>query len=255
MPMDMPPQQVVEYRIETPAKQSPSDFMSKAAMFIGMNRSNSEIQKPIAFVAADQLPEIDLSSKAMTQADRQGMAIAVRANSSGTLANTGVKMPDSYIAQRIHTASNMARLNAQNNASGVTKAQVQSVRCEIVGLVLDKRAGAYIKGGEQAAAKSRAALAKTDIEACKPTMREQAAQLAKGAPQHNTTPKGLASTAKQPIKLDLKAPARVSLNLKAPEKISINPAPKTKIALNLKGPSSGNHLAAQYATQKGGRGL
>jgi hypothetical protein len=275
MPMDMPPTQVVEYRIQDAGVGAPADFMSKAARFLGSERAGSSEAtgpNPHRVQASSLLPKIDPGSRSLTEAERHALVKTMDAVSERRLATTGLVMPKGYVAERIRTAMQQSRLEEKvTHGYAYTQQEAKAYRCQVVATVMDKRAGAYVHGGEKAAAASRAALSKDDLEACKPSLSLQAA---KAADARSISLMASATSAKSAIRsIGMDAgrngkvgiePVRSSLTQVDPEHsrmTRVDPAPSKRFRLDLKGPSprgGEDHAAVGLAqaamARSGGRG-
>lgn len=178
MPMDMPPQQVVEYRIAPAKAEAPKTIAQQVARFIGTERIRTEQKAGVtigSFDAAQKLPPMDFSSPKLRTSERLAIAMVMRASERGRLGSAGVTMPDGYVARRMGAAIMTARLAERSQAGlEVTAKQIDAVRCRLVAVVMDPRASDYVKGGERTAAASREALSKGDVELCRPSIMAQA---------------------------------------------------------------------------------
>lgn len=260
--MDMPPQQVVEYRIQAPTPGRNSAIRGVSEFLSGAESQAPQLLRDGA-IRNSALPQLDLSSKALTQGDREGLLVAARANGRGTLGNTGVVMPQGYVAERIRTAMQLARL--QDRRDPVADGEARAFRCAVVANLMDRRAGAYVKGGERAAAEARASVPKSVLADCR-GVAGQAARLAsdgatpmvkidgritKGAAPAAIAP---AMARKAPVRLDLASSGRTRIDPQPSVRVRIDPTPSTKVRLDLKGPSKGVEVAAMAAHVAGGRG-
>lgn len=123
-----------------------------------------------------------------------------------------------------------------------------AARCRLVAVAMDKRAGAYLKGGEATAREARATIPKEALEECKAVAAKAREGQRAAAPQRisinpqvsqqKTAAPQVRLAVQQPakVRLDLPAPQRIRLDLKAPERIAINPKPLAQaqqVRLNL----------------------
>lgn len=181
MPMDMPPQQVVEYRIAPARAEAPKSIHAQVARFLGAERIRAEEKSGItigSFDAAQKLPPMDFSSTKLKETERLAISKVLDASQRGVMGSVSVDMPDGYVARRMAAAVMTARIAERSQAGGrVTAKQIDAVRCSLVAVVMDPRAADYVKGGERTAAASRAALTAGDVELCQPTLVAQAARL------------------------------------------------------------------------------
>lgn len=194
MPMDMPPRQVVEYKVAPMPAEARDDVVSQVARFLGSERIGPDRRSGItisSFDAAQRLPAMDFRSKALTQPERRGMAAVLDASRAKGLETASFSMPDGYVARRMAAGIMAARLahRSQTGAS-VTPAQIEAVRCRLVAAVMDPRAGRYVLGGERAAAASRASLTRGDVEVCRTELSAQAARLRSERSPVGASPKG-----------------------------------------------------------------
>ena len=252
MPMDMPPQQVVEYRIQAPTPGRDSAIRGVSGFLSGAESQAPQLLRDGA-IRNSALPQIDLSSKALTQGDREGLLVAARANGRGTLGNTGVVMPEGYVAERIRTAMRLARL--QDRRDAVADAEARAFRCSVVANLMDRRAGAYVKGGERAAAEARASVPKSVVAECR-GVAGQAARIAADGAGRMTKIDGRITKGEVPAPIApvvvAKAPVRLDF---APKRLTrIDPQPTPRVRIDLKGPSKGVEVAAMAAHVAGGRG-
>lgn len=262
MPMDMPPQQVVEYRIQAPTPARDSAIRGVSGFLSGAESQAPQLLRDGA-IRNSALPQIDLSSKALTQGDREGLLVAARANGRGTLGSTGVVMPEGYVAERIRTAMRLARL--QDRRDPVADAEARAFRCAVVANLMDRRAGAYVKGGERAAAEARASVPRSVQAECRGVAGQAARLSTDGVPSmvriDGRMTKGVKPVSAAPV-VEEKAPVRVDpkpvrLTRIDPEpsvRVRIDPTPSKKVRLDLKGPSHGLEIASVASHVAGGRG-
>jgi hypothetical protein len=217
VPMDMPPQQVVEYRVAPVKAEAPKSIHQQVARFLGAERIRAEQKAGItigSFDAARKLPPMDFSSPKLTQAERQGVAMVLDASQANRLGSAGVTMKDGYVARRMGAAVLTARLAERSQAGyEVSAKQIDAVRCRLVAVVMDPRAADYVKGGERAAAASRAALSKGDVELCRPSIEAQARRIS--AERRSVSPTATGA-----------APARTSATPVAERLAAVSVSPK-----------------------------
>lgn len=184
MPMDVPPQRPAHYAVAPVPADAAADIHAQVARFLGAERVRAERRSGLtigSFDAARTTPPMDLSSPRLTPSDRAGISKVLQASREGRVASAVVPSPDGYVARRMGAAIMAARI-AERSQSGrdVSASQIDAVRCRLVAVVMDPRAGGYVKGGERAAEASRAALSKGDVERCTPSLADQAARLSAG---------------------------------------------------------------------------
>ena len=268
MPIDIPPQAPATYVVAPAKAEAGSGIHAQVARFLGAERIRAEQKAGItigSFDAARKLPPLDLKSPKLTQAERQGMASVLEASQSGRLGVTGVSMPDGYIARRMGAAVLTARM-AERSQSGheVSAKAIDAVRCRLVAVVMDPRAADYVKGGEKAAAASRAALSKGDVERCAPSLAEQAALLSSQRVGIDPSASRSMSGARTPVapieqrlavvSVSPKGSARVSIDPTPSKRVSVMPTGSKRVSLDLTG---GPGVDAQAAALKArtGRGI
>jgi hypothetical protein len=262
----MPPQTPATYVVAPAKAQAGSGIHAQVARFLGAERIRAEQKAGItigSFDAARKLPPLDLKSPKLTQAERQGMAAVVEASQGGRLGTTGVSMPDGYIARRMGAAVLTARLADRSQAGHEVSARaIDAVRCRLVAVVMDPRAADYVKGGERAAAASRAALSKGDVERCSPTIAEQAARLSSqrvgidpSAPRSTVgTRTSVVPVAQRmaAVSVSPKGSSRVSIDPTSSKRVSVMPTGSKKVSLDLTGGPGVDALAvARKATGRG----
>lgn len=248
MPMDMPPQYHIEQSVQTVDRGVMSSLSNaKKAM---VEYVSSFAQKPSLTESA--LPAIDVKSKALTREDRLAMVEGMRANRSGTL-DKGVSAPNSYVGDRLRLASGYAKAHDAIRLGTASETDLKALRCRMIGVAMDKRAGAYLQGGEPAAAKARASISQDDLKKCREAAEKAMARLEK-SPSVGVTPQRLAQSSERrvgvspeanmrpvrinldekrvrinlsekPIRINLQPQPRINLDLKAQERIAIDPKP------------------------------
>jgi len=276
MAMDMPPTTVVEYRIERPSPHREGILAKAMAMAAGPRRELADHVDQSSRMATSGLPRIDKSSPALTRADREGLVVGMEASREGRLGTTGVRMPDGYVAERLRIAMQGDRIReAMANDREVGMAEARAHRCQVVRTVMDRRAGLYVEGGEQAARRARDTLPASAKEECRGIM-GQAAALNTGRPAQRIDPQvgahaaasrsGVAPRADMAVSLDLKAPDRTRLDPLPSKRTSIEPASHRRepvridpvgahrARLDLKGPSKGVGVDVMQAFAASGKG-
>jgi hypothetical protein len=154
MPLDMPPQQVVEYRMERPAATGVS---AQAARAVAAARSATASR-------ASVIPAMDPASPAMTQADRAALEGSLR---PGGMTSGSFQLPDSYVGQRLKVSMALARASASSRDDAPSPVFVRELKCRMVALAMDTRAGAYVVGGEKAAEQARRSMPPEVLKACR----------------------------------------------------------------------------------------
>lgn len=240
MPIDMPPQTPATYVVAPAKAEAGSGIHAQVARFLGAERIRAEQKAGItigSFDAARRLPPLDLKSPKLTQAERQGMAAVFEASDRGGIAGgglgaTGVRIPDGYIARRMGAAILTARLADRSQAGlEVSAKAIDAVRCRLVAVVMDPRAADYVKGGEKAAAASRAALSTGDVERCAPTIAEQAARLSSQRVGVDPSASRSSPVTRTPIAPVAQRMAAVSVSPKASTRVSIDPTPSKRVSI------------------------
>lgn len=152
MAMDMPPQ--VEYRIERPAPSRDAGT-ARIAAAIAATRQAAASRSMV------HMPELDAASTSMTQQDRTAVLDIQRTMKSGQPVMSG-GIPDSYVGERLKLAMAQARLGPEASAM-----DVRQVRCRMVAMSLDARAGAYSVGGERGAQAARQSIPQATLDECR----------------------------------------------------------------------------------------
>lgn len=249
-----PPQYHLE-RVAPAAQADPSAFNAVSnAMKAVAERSRAAIM-PEQSPLEKALPAIDVKSAALTQADRVALVGAMRANDAGDLSSNRTAVPNSYVGERIRLASAYAAV--PHDGSDLDKAH--QARCRMIALAMDRRAGAYVEGGEMAANRARASIDPAMAAECRvkaEAVRRETTQAQRAAktrvdpelastpgartpidPTHskltsiNPTPSQrvridpvrLSSKQAEPVRLDLPAPHRVRIDFKPQERTRIDP--------------------------------
>lgn len=169
MPIDLPPQSV-EYRIEAPA---PAVSSQTAAISKAISASRNGLSRPVIV-----LPAIDQKNPSLSAEDRSAAKDeSVTMKSGSPSLSNGI--PDSYIGMRLKLAIAQARLVGDAKAGEYSPQMALQVRCRAVAVVMDKRAGKFVVGGEAAAQKARLSIDPKIIQQCKSAV-EKAARYNKG---------------------------------------------------------------------------
>lgn len=236
MPIDMPPQAPATYVVAPAKAEAGSGIHAQVARFLGAERIRAEQKAGItigSFDAARRLPPLDLKSPKLTQAERQGMAAVLEASQGGRLGTTGVSIPDGYIARRMGAAVLTARLADRSQAGHEVSAKaIDAVRCRLVAVVMDPRAADYVKGGEKAAAASRAELSRGDVERCAPSLAEQAARLSSQRTGIDPSASRSVSGTRTSISPVAQRIAAVSVSPRGSTPISIDPMPSKRVSVS-----------------------
>lgn len=248
MPMDMPPQYHIEQSVQTVDIGVMSSLSNaKKAM---VEYVSSFAQKPSLVEGA--LPAIDVKSKSLTREDRLAMVEGMRSNRAGTL-DKGVSAPNSYVGERLRLASGYAKAHDAIRLGTASETDLKALRCRMVGVAMDRRAGAYVQGGEAAAAKARASISQDDLKRCRDAAEKAMARVERGrsagvdpqrlaqsserrvgvSPEANMRPVRVnldekrvrINLSEKPIRINLQPQPKVRLDLKAPERVSVDPKP------------------------------
>lgn len=277
MAMDMPPLQVAEYRIERPAP-SLMEGMLKAAGTLTQGAKRSADAAAARYESdgrsdlARMLPPIDLKSKSLTQADREALVIASRANREGRLAETGIVMPRGYVAERIRTA--MMLENA-----GRDERSAHAFRCQSVATAMNRLAGSFLDGGVEAADRARRAIPGEWLLECRSRLVSQARDAADRGIRRSVDPaamsQGVAARTRidpersryarapinpqtaRPVSIEPMGSKRVSIDPTPSRRVSISPQAGTRVRIDpvsmSKGPETASVDAAAQREFLGGR--
>ena len=228
MAIDMPPQHAVEYRVERPAAASQGP-MTHIAQAVAKARANAVSQQVALPPAGKMMPPLDLKSPALTQADREGLVRGSNANHRGDITK-GVSAPSSYVGDRIRLATLRAKAMEESRLGHLRSEDAQSVRCRTIAVVMDRRAGPYVQGGEEAARAARQAVPREAVEQCREMMMRRRMEIVRSDPRQVAP---IPSRAMEPKGVDLAAreQGRISINPQvAPrQRIDPQPAPKQRI--------------------------
>lgn len=260
MAMDMPPPVAVEYRIERPAAGVPDRALSPISGAVAQARRDS-VRTADRLPSADAiLPRIDPRSSALTQDDRRAIVSGMDASRAGRLGQ-GVQAPDGYVGDRVRLAA--LRVDAmERSVQGRLVAQdAHAVRCRTIAVALDRRAGAYVEGGEIAAERARRAIPARSVEECREIIAQRgrapsAAEVAHsrpvspgrdhGAGPVRTSPDAVRRQAvgvdprvvhRDPVRVDPEAGRRqaVSVDLRIPRRDPVRIDPQASHALQFRG--------------------
>lgn len=202
MAMDMPPQQVVEYRMERPILSTEGlmnliavakEMRMKSAKSIETDLAKDMTAKATESVDAGLpssgviLPKVDVGSAALTQGDRKAMVAGMDARGDGAELKK-VSAPASYIGDRVRLAAVRAKAVEDATQGRLRTEEAQAVRCRTIAVAMDRRAGAYVVGGEKAARTARGAIPQTSIEECRKMMGQHVQQTARGQGVRSVTP-------------------------------------------------------------------
>lgn len=154
MPLDMPPQQVVEYRMERPVASGP---MAQAAVAVASARRAAAGREIVS-------PALDADSPAMTQQDR---AAVLSSRRPGAMEAGSIQLPDSYVGERLKVSMALARASAASRDEAPSPVFMRELKCRMVAVAMDRRAGAYVVGGERSAQEARAAMPAEVLRSCR----------------------------------------------------------------------------------------
>lgn len=186
--MDMPPPKAVEYRIERPAR-APDGAMKQVSAAIAEARAKAPALPP----TDRMLPPVDLRSAALSQRDRQAMLAGSQASREGRLAQ-GVAAPASYVGDRVRLAAVRVRAMEASGQGRLVAADAHAVRCRTIAVAMDRRAGAYVAGGERAAEAARRSIPQAAVEQCRKLIAQR---------DRAPSPTELASaTRREPVRVD-----------------------------------------------------
>jgi hypothetical protein len=223
MPVDLPPS-VPVIQIERAAI---SHKTSQALVAIS---SSAEKTRQKNDFSADSMPLIDLKSKSLTQEDRQALLSAYKSISLDKI--NQAKMPDSYVGSRIKAAIAFRQAKSQGDRLSVEEAQ--NVRCKLVAVAVDKRAGLYVEGGEKAALDFRMSIPPQVLRECQ----AKASRISSSTVSYSsqTKPKDLSRPTSslanpQPAKLTISAPApeKIRVAMEATRRIHVAPEKAERI--------------------------
>lgn len=233
MAVDMPPQ-APAYHIE---RAAPSDTMSQAVRSVSSamqrvgERARAAITHEPSQVESTMVP-LNVKSKALTREDRVALVGAMQANSRGDLGSASAA-PQSYVGDRIRLAANLARINDRGVAN-VDVAEGKAFRCRMTALAMDKRAGAYVQGGEAAAQRARAAIPQEVLQACKKTAQEARRPDGQAAARtaQSITPVSGRATVTHPVRLAHEQPSPVRIDLPEHRRVRIDFQPQKRTQIN-----------------------
>lgn len=271
MAMDMPPRQVVEYRVERAAPSPMAGMVARAAA-----------ERPSI---AAMMPKLDLSSTAIGQAERRDLVTAMEANRGG-MADAPRPTTSGYVSKRIRAAIAVSRANDAITLSGAPDArQARDAKCLVVAAAMDPAAARYVEGGAQAAVRARAAVPASWIAECAhapATMRQAAstrpvsvtpeagrdarvsrpavdpARSQRVAPVPVRPSLGKAAPVRVDPELGRRPPQRLDLTSTSRPPVRIDPQGTRRVPVSMgKGPDHGAPSLAQMSaarTRDGGRG-
>lgn len=242
MAMDVPPQKVVEYRIERP---SPTllEGVTKAASTMTRGSRDAADAARMRFEADGRsdlrrmLPPIDLRSRALTRADREALVLASRANREGRLGTTGLVMPRGYVAERIRIAMMLENANRD-------QASARAFRCQSVATSLNRLAGSFLDGGIQAADRARKAIPGEWLAECRSRLLSQAREAAHREARRGIDPSALSKGTDAPVRIDPGMGSRPLASIEPRQaqltridpigsrRVSIDPTPSRKVSIS-----------------------
>lgn len=157
MAIDMPPvEPVYEIQRAAPAIDSISAMLATS---IAVARNQAASRGPI-------LLDLDMSSRSMSSQDKMAASDIKETLNTGQPVMGSSGIPDSYVGERLKLAMAKVRLDEAQRDGSASEQDVRQVRCRMLSLALDKRAGAYVIGGERAAQEARNAIPANVIEEC-----------------------------------------------------------------------------------------
>lgn len=223
MPMDMPPA-APTYSIERAAPAT-------SPMMRAVSAARNAALTPVGSVADHDalvriLPRIDVTSAALTGGDRSALVASAEANRGSRLSGARISLPDSYVGQRIKLAIANSRMHDAQARGDLDLAMARDVGCRMVALVMDTRAGAYVMGGERAAAQSRAAVPKEMIDRCR-----RAASASVGREGVCTTPHRGSQVATR-VRIDPTPSTRVRVDPAPSTRVRIDPTPSKRTSVS-----------------------
>lgn len=265
MPMDMPPQQVVEYKMEQASPSMLDSIMAKAgALSLAAKQTAQEAYNGWADRGKSDvermLPPLDMSSQALVKSDRIALLQATQANREGRLHSADIQAPKGYVGDRIRASMKLAQVHEQGRGHTLSAAEVKAYRCQVVTAVMQPRAGAYLQGGEKAATAARAAIPKDWLAECKTggALAAQAQAIAAGRNPSSvrpvargpmtTHPEALAEG--QQIRINPEPIKRIRVNPEGIKRIRIDPRPLASLS---KGPASKDDNMSVQAAYLSGR--
>jgi hypothetical protein len=234
MAMDLPPP--VKYHIERPAPSADRaafEAISNSARAVAQRVRDAITPEPSPIDRA--LPPLDYRSPALTREDRVALVGSMQANRLNRLSQ-GVDAPQSYVGDRIRLAVAYAKAQDAIARGDTDSVEIRAARCRMVAVALDRRAGQYVNGGEQAASTARASLSKDTVEACHDAMRRASASRKVAGVREPTSVLPEARHAeKAPVRLALNQAPAVRVDLPRPERVRIDPRPSERVRIDPKG--------------------
>jgi hypothetical protein len=225
MAMDMPPA-APAYAIERAAPATSPMMRAVSAA------RNAVLTRPGSVTDHDTveriMPRIDVRSAALTREDRTAMVASAEASRAGALGNARVSIPDSYVGQRIKLAIANDRLHEAQGRGDLDPAMARDVSCRMVAIAMDARAGAYVMGGEKAAAQARAAVPAEMLARCRQTAMAETAQREGVCTTDSRAPSRVAAR----VRIDPVQSRRVSIDPAGSKRVSIDPTPSKKVSID-----------------------
>lgn len=225
MAMDMPPA-APAYTIERAAPATSPMMRAVSAA------RNAALTRPGSVADHDAMerimPRIDVKSAALTQQDRTALVASAEASRSGGLGNARVSIPDSYVGQRIKLAIANERMHEAQGRGDLDPALARDVSCRMVAVAMDARAGAYVMGGEKAAAQSRAAVPAEMLARCRQSAMAVTAQREGVCTTDSRAPSRIAAR----VRIAPVQSKRVSIDPTPSKKVSIDPTPPRKVSID-----------------------
>lgn len=237
MAADMPPP--VQYHIERPAPAADRGAFAALSQSMGAvaQRARDAITPERSGIEKG-LPPLDLRSKALTGEDRVALVAGLQANRAGELGK-GANAPQSYVGDRIRLAAAYTQAGDAIRQGRSDPAELKAVRCRMVAVTMDGRAGSYLKGGEEAARDARASVSPDVIRECRETAAKARVRQNDGHAADRTsispTMEHRARTEGRQVRLALHQPAPVRLDLPASHRVSINPQGTQPVRIDPKG--------------------
>lgn len=237
MVMDMPPGQAVEYRLEAPAPRALST--NGIDNLLRLARAKRDVSRASGGDVERVLPAIDPASKALSGADRKAMAEGITAGPYGRISDVARDAPASYVGDRVRLAALRAQALEQSFQGNLKMEQAEAIRCRTIAIAMDRRAGAYVVGGERTAEQARKAISPEAIAKCRETV---ARHTQHGGPQHAAV--GISPDRSRPVaaglqRVDLAASPRQRIDPVGSVRQRIDSVPSVKHRLDLTSPGRG----------------
>lgn len=192
MPVTMPPSTPVAYAIERPAPTRADGVADRLIASVARTREAIAARSPALPGNAIAIPAIDASSVAVSPLDRDLLAASVSAAASWRLADAPAAGVSSYVGQRVALAVSYAQAGRAMSEGTLDSSRASELRCRMVAVVFDPRAGAAVAGGEQAAEASRRAIPASVVQECASVVQKYRATSV-GSPARNTAQMAMAS--------------------------------------------------------------